>query len=626
MFFRKCNLIVCLILLLSTSLTAQEISDIKIPEHDSLQWHVRTTRFPVMKKLYFEPIAGAPLLRQPQRIDGSEWEIRTEEHGMIYPTLYDWNGDGKPDLLLGEFLTGESRIKVYLNEGSKKKPKFSGKWFYATDVHGDFISSFQWCCIGIHPQVVDIDGDGYDDLVSGQYDPGVISLWRGSAKGFLPREEIPQLGYQVGKEFVSGDEPCWSPESRNYWVYSSARVADYNGDGLLDLFVAGSGGFRVALNVGTKEHPKFGRREFLYHVDGSILCTRDCNEPVATGEDFDARKVCAGGDLHTYLNPVDWDGDGVLDIIATDTYGDAMSWGVYFFRGVETDDGLRFERPRPLFQAEDGSKALPGCAPQVQVVDYNGDGVNDLILGLSIETFNGFEGAEDIYWRWLKDMRIAFPGKDIGETFYHNNGGVEWMKARLKDDYETYRKYYLGNLEDWKYITLRHRGYPFIFLGQKNPQKAVAVRQKASPKHFEYDKPAMKKPELTREEKRPVSCNAWAGKDKKGDWAVWVTLTTSGTYHLYTAAAVNFNDPVKIEFELPEGITLKGALSTPPTIMLNGGEIYDGKILRFFQRLNIDPKLKGEQRIKVRISYQSCDDDHCLLPEELEKILVLDVE
>ena len=58
------------------------------------------------------------------------------------------------------------------------------------------MSNYQWCCIGIHPQVVDIDGDGYEDIISGQYDPGVISLWRGSANGFLPREEIPQLGYQ----------------------------------------------------------------------------------------------------------------------------------------------------------------------------------------------------------------------------------------------------------------------------------------------------------------------------------------------------------------------------------------------------------------------------------------------
>lgn len=604
-------------------LPGQEIPEIKVPTHDSLQWHVRTTNFPVMKELYFEPIAGAPILSQPQRIDGGEWEIRTEEHGMIYPTLYDWNKDGKPDLLLGEFLTGESRIKVYLNEGTKKKPKFSGKWFYATDVNGNVMSNDQWCCIGIHPQVVDIDGDGYEDIISGQYDPGVISLWRGSANGFLPREEIPQLGYQPGKQFVSFNEPCWSVESRDYWVYSSARLADFNGDGLLDLFVAGGGGFRVALNIGTKEQPKFGRREFLCHVDGSILCTRDYNEVVATGENFNAVNASGAGDFHTYLNPVDWDGDGVLDIIATDSYGDASSWGVYFFRGVETDDGLRFERPRPLFMAKDGSKALPGCAPQVQVVDYNGDGVNDLIIGLSIETINGFEGAEDVYWRWLSDMRIQFPGKDSGESLYFE-GGVEWMEKHLKEDYKNYKGFYLGNLDDWKYLTLRHRGYPFILLGKKNPQKAVAIRQHAAPRHFEYDKPAAKKYELPQIDKKPVTCQGRVMKDKEGYYAT-IYMETTGTYHLYTAAAVNMNEPVKIEFELPEDVTLKGDLETPPTIVKGGSEIYDGKVLKFVQKLNVSPDLKGVLDVKIKVSYQSCDDDHCLPPTEVEIVEKLDL-
>ena len=621
----KKSLLFCLSLLATMSLAAQEIPDIKAPPHDSLQWHVRTTKFPVMKELYFEPIPGAPLLSQPQRIDGSEREIRTEEHGMIYPTLYDWNGDGKPDLLLGEFLTGQSRIKVYLNEGSKKKPKFTGKWFYATDVEGNVMSNYQWCCIGIHPQIVDIDGDGYEDIISGQYDPGVISLWRGSADGFLPREEIPQLGYQTGKKFSSFDEPCWSVESRNYWVYSSARLADFNGDGLLDLFVAGGGGFRVALNVGTKEKPKFGRREFLCHVDGSILCTRDVNEHIATGEHFNGVKASGAGDFHTYLNPVDWDGDGVLDIIATDTYGNGCSWGVYFFRGVETDSGLRFERPRPLFLAKDGTKALPGCAPMVQVVDYNGDGVNDLILGLSIETINGFEGAEDVYWRWLDEMRIEFPGKDVGESLYFD-GGIDWMRKQLKEDYDAYKGFYLGNLNDWKYITLRHRGYPFIFLGKKNPQKAVAIKQCAAPRHFEYDKPAAKKMEIPKIEKLPVSHSTWIRKDEHGDRYILVSLTTTGTYHLYTSAAVNGNQqPVKIEFELPAGISLKGKMQVPPIIMKGGNEIYDGKVFEFTQKLNVAPGLKGKQDIKIKISYQTCDDEHCLPPEEIEVIEILDL-
>ena len=114
------------------------------------------------------PIPGAPILSQPQRIDGTKQEIRTEKHGLCYPAFYDWNGDGKPDLLLGEFNIGYQFIKVYENKGTRKKPKFTGEWYYAKDLNGDTIRIHSWCCIGFHLQFVDINKDGYIDIVSGE--------------------------------------------------------------------------------------------------------------------------------------------------------------------------------------------------------------------------------------------------------------------------------------------------------------------------------------------------------------------------------------------------------------------------------------------------------------------------
>ena len=179
---------------LSASAQTDRLPDIRLPfPPDSTQLEVRTTNLPDIKELHYPTIDGAPVLKQPVRIDGSRREIRTEEHGLAYPTLFDWNRDGKPDLLVGEFLTGQSRIKVYLNTGSAKKPKFTGEWFYATDVNGDVISNYQWCCIGIHPQIVDVNGDGYPDIFSGQYYPGVVTWWKGGEKqspihrGLMPR-------------------------------------------------------------------------------------------------------------------------------------------------------------------------------------------------------------------------------------------------------------------------------------------------------------------------------------------------------------------------------------------------------------------------------------------------------
>ena len=63
----------------------------------------------------------------------------------------------------------------------------------------------------------------------------------------------------------------------------------------------------------------------------------------------------------------------------------------------------------------------------------------------------------------------------------------------------------IGKLDDWKYLTLRHRGYVFVFPGKENRQKAVAVPMKAGRREFEYDKPAKKEYRQEVEKKEAVS-------------------------------------------------------------------------------------------------------------------------
>jgi hypothetical protein len=40
------------------------------------------------------------------------------------PEVADWNGDGKKDLLIGEFYYGD--VKVFLNSGTDASPSFGG--------------------------------------------------------------------------------------------------------------------------------------------------------------------------------------------------------------------------------------------------------------------------------------------------------------------------------------------------------------------------------------------------------------------------------------------------------------------------------------------------------------------
>lgn len=403
------------------------------------------TNFPEMITIVNSDIAGAPILSQPQRIDGSMQKIRTEKHGLVYPALFDWNKDGRKDLMLGEFETGErgSYIKVYLNEGTDEAPAFTGEYFHATDVNGDMISNYQWCCIGIHPRIIDFDGDGWEDILSGQYNPGLTSLWRGSKDGFLPREFVDQEGLEIdggkgmngimtnkGKErkLPSTDD---SPDAFSYWNYTSADFGDFDGDGFPDLFVGGSGGPRVALNVGTKENPKFGLRKHLEYTDLS----NSLSSRTRQGYDISYGK--------SYLHPVDWDNDGVLDILMTQEYADFGQNPIEFFRGVQIPDRIKFEKPMPLFTGDaKWGKALPGCQPMITVVDYNNDGVLDIVIGVSIPTINDFEAAPEIAWQWTSSMDIQTPGKDGGRLIGYS-GGVEGTIKRIEEQ-PSLKRHYMG--------------------------------------------------------------------------------------------------------------------------------------------------------------------------------------
>ncbi|MGM9700232.1 MAG: FG-GAP repeat domain-containing protein [Prevotella sp.] len=587
--------------------TCSVAANAQYPKDNPADDNYRTAGFPKLKTLKMTDIPGAPILSQPVRIDGSEMEIRTAKHGLCYPAIYDWNGDGKPDLLLGEFSTGdrENNVKVYLNKGTKKQPKFTGQYFYALDTKGDTISSKQWCCIGMHPRMVDITGDGRLDMLSGEYCPGRVGLWRGTDKGFAPLEYVEQEGYR-DKNYPSVD--ATSPESLPYWNYTSAHFADFDGDGLLDLFVGGTAGMRVAHNEGTKEKPKFGLRKYLRFIDGSII-TID-----GKGETVEGKQP---RNMKTYMTPVDWDQDGVLDLLVTYEYARKGDYPVLFYRGVRTNLGLRFERPVPLFTAADGSKALPGCQPMITVADLNSDGVNDIIMGIAVPTIATVEEplsskrsvAEEVAWQWTHDMGIQMPGKDAGEYYMYQT--FEQLLERVKKSPQGDKGYYLGRLQDPKYLTMRHRGYVLVFYGKKNTQKAVPV------------------PEMTLEKPKPAPTNSFADaspdepltyrieqqkEENQGSWKLAIYLKFKEGWHGFVDSPATTSQgmiPTTVTVETDEGLLHNGMMSKP---YVGESTMYFGEV-KFTQYL-FRQKSDASTKVKIKISYQSCNDSMCLPPAE----------
>jgi hypothetical protein len=78
--------------------------------------------------------AGPPDLAPGVRLEAGGKPIDGEV-GHLVPVAADWNGDGKKDLLVGQF--GEGMIRLYLNQGTDAGPVF--KEFSALEAGGKAI-------------------------------------------------------------------------------------------------------------------------------------------------------------------------------------------------------------------------------------------------------------------------------------------------------------------------------------------------------------------------------------------------------------------------------------------------------------------------------------------------------
>jgi hypothetical protein len=69
-------------------------------------------------------------LLTPVHVEARGRPVDVERQGHAAPFVGDLDGDGLPDLLVGQF--DEGRLRIYRNVGTRKKPKFdSFDWFKA---------------------------------------------------------------------------------------------------------------------------------------------------------------------------------------------------------------------------------------------------------------------------------------------------------------------------------------------------------------------------------------------------------------------------------------------------------------------------------------------------------------
>ena len=605
-------------------------------------------------------IPGAPRLQPPVLIMAGDAPVLTEKHGLAAPAFWDWNSDGKRDLLVGEFETnsgeqfpmGEdgSTIRVYLNIGTDDNPKFSSDFEWARDTEGTIMEVPQWCCIGFTPYFYDLDDDGYDDMITGQYHPGEVTWFRGSEDGFLPGVKLPQEGdpnsswNSLTLELGADAEEVELPdpiETFDYWVYSSASMGDFDDDGDYDLIFGGNA-LKISENVGTKTEPKFGRRELLVDINGKPLTIR----AVATDEEIEnwthVPSVSLAGDFKTSPFVVDWDRDGVLDLLVTGSYTHKGAMAVAFFKGVKLDGEHRFHPAVDLLATADGSKALPGSGPRLYVDDWNLDGTPDLIIGASVATVNDGAFSAELSWEWEATNKVQSAGKDPGRyppqekptresyvaMFEDTSGWWETEEeldefVQMQVDYwqETVGVLYDTGRDHW--LTMRHQGRIYVMLGAEQKDTDTADIQAPVP-----TKQVDETSQIQTDSDKPVELELIVPEkiDQGSSAEISLKIDIKDGWYIYAPTGKNADQGMKetkVSFTLPENLQELGTTKMPMHQFKGSYDVYRGSNINVVQSIGTEDSTPGEYKIESQVTYQTCNDDICLPPKTVQLSAVL---
>jgi WD40 repeat protein len=204
----------------------------------------------------------------------------------------DWNNDGKKDLIVGDT---DGKVRIYLNTGTDASPVFNG-FTYLQAGDADFTSYGHTA-----PCIVDWNNDGKKDILCGGAG-GCVYLMLNTNSYASPAFGPATLVQNAGTDITFLGHP------------STPLVADWNGDGKKDLLSGSSdGNVYYFENQGTDSNPTFNGYTLL----------------AAGGTNINVG-------YYPRLDVVDWDGDGVKDLLVGCAGGN-----VWFFRDAtlsQTDD------------------------------------------------------------------------------------------------------------------------------------------------------------------------------------------------------------------------------------------------------------------------------------------------
>ncbi len=165
-------------------------------------------------------------------ITPSTLDVGTESH----PVLFDYNGDGLQDMVIGRYGRYHDwpQLALYANSGTVDSPAF-------VQVSDDWGGLHAYSLSGAYPAFGDMDGDGHADMLIGTQ-TGELDFFHNAGAdtaSFPSMTAASWFGIHAG-------------------TASTLCIYDLNGDSLCDILVGGtSGNIRFYWNFGTRAVPQF---------------------------------------------------------------------------------------------------------------------------------------------------------------------------------------------------------------------------------------------------------------------------------------------------------------------------------------------------------------------------------
>lgn len=354
------------------------------------------------KVTFFENIGSetSPLYAEGEFLQVND-EILHLELEMPEVVVYDWDNDKDYDIIVGK---EDGRVVFIENMGLNK----NGKPLLAEPVYFQQHAEYLKCGALSTPSIYDWDGDGDEDIISGNT-AGFIEWFENLDAQNPPKWGPPQRIKTNNESYriMAGVNLSIQGPAEEKWGYTVPYVADWNMDGLPDIILNSIVGKIMWLpNIGTINKAIMGDAQ-------SVKVDWQGTPPKPTWNWWNPDKEELVVQWRTRPIILDLNKDGLNDIILIDHEG-----YLSYFERKKVNDQLILKPGNRIFFNENGKplqlnekNAGKSGRRKIDFVDWDNDGDYDLLINtINTALYRNIGGNDEYIFKYIGDLSSAILG------------------------------------------------------------------------------------------------------------------------------------------------------------------------------------------------------------------------